>query len=258
MRANPERHLKMSTTALTTLARLVVEPLLPRGWSWSFTNDRMDGRRRVVRLEIEPASRQTGTISVLPDRRIVLLHPSGTWRAGPYKGPSWSGDLRLALANTIRILRDLNDIEDAGEQEGSPPLLVVIESPFSARTRDGFERNVLFARAAMFDSLMRGEAPIASHLLYTQVLNDDDPAHRERGIEAGLAWVQLGTLTAVYVNLGVSDGMTTGMERACREGRIVACRQLPGWKESTTLAEARELLSSVISPSVPFDGKGSS
>jgi hypothetical protein len=48
---------------------------------------------------------------------------------------------------------------------------------------------------------LRGEAPIASHLLYTQpgVLNDGVPAERAHGIEAGLAWLRaadaIGVLT---------------------------------------------------------------
>ena len=41
---------------------------------------------------------------------------------------------------------------------------VIIESPYA-----GFvKRNEDYARECLRDSLMRGEAPIASHLLYTQ------------------------------------------------------------------------------------------
>lgn len=62
--------------------------------------------------------------------------------------------------------------------------LVVLESPYAGDV----ERNVRYARAAVRDCLDRGEAPIASHLLYTQpgVLDDLVPAERAMGIEAGL------------------------------------------------------------------------
>ena len=55
---------------------------------------------------------------------------------------------------------------------------VIIESPYAGDV----ERNVRYARAAMADCLKRGEAPFASHLLYTQegVLDDDIPGERQR------------------------------------------------------------------------------
>lgn len=55
--------------------------------------------------------------------------------------------------------------------------LVIIESPFAGDV----EKNTRYARACVRDSLLRGEAPIASHLLYTQggILNDDVPAERQ-------------------------------------------------------------------------------
>ena len=63
---------------------------------------------------------------------------------------------------------------------------VILESPYAGDV----ERNVAYARACLRDSLLRGEAPIASHLLYTQpgVLDDQIPEERQMGIDAGLAW----------------------------------------------------------------------
>ncbi len=48
---------------------------------------------------------------------------------------------------------------------------VILESPYAG----DIERNIAYARAAVNDSLIHGEAPIASHLLYTQdgVLDDN-------------------------------------------------------------------------------------
>ena len=102
--------------------------------------------------------------------------------------------------------------------------LVIIESPYAGN----LVQNIQYARAAMHDSLMRGEAPLASHVLYTQpgVLNDGIPAERALGIEAGLAWGRVAELTAVYEDLGISPGMQQGIERAQREGRPVEYRSL--------------------------------
>ncbi len=52
---------------------------------------------------------------------------------------------------------------------------VIIESPFAASNGYSVEENLAYLRAAMRDCLKRGEAPFASHGLYTQpgVLDDD-------------------------------------------------------------------------------------
>lgn len=102
---------------------------------------------------------------------------------------------------------------------------VLIESPLRGWGTYGQR----YARACVQDSLNRGEAPLASHLLYPQVLDDDVPEERALGIEAGLAWGAAAELTAVYQNLGISPGMLVGIERAKKEIRPIEYRRLPGW-----------------------------
>lgn len=104
--------------------------------------------------------------------------------------------------------------------------LVLLESPY----KGDVETNVRYAIAAGRDAfLMHGEYPFASHLLYPGMLNDADPHERKLGIEAGLAWGAHACRTVVYVDLGLSEGMLLGIERARAQGRIVEMRQLPGW-----------------------------
>ena len=107
---------------------------------------------------------------------------------------------------------------------------VLIESPYAGDV----EHNLRYLRAAMADCLRRGEAPYASHALYTQpgVLDDTVPAERALGIEAGLIWGRQADVTVVYTDLGISDGMKIGIERAYREGRPVTHRSLPEWKRT--------------------------
>lgn len=102
--------------------------------------------------------------------------------------------------------------------------LVIIESPYAG----DIEKNLTYARACVKDSLLRGEAPIASHLLYTQdgILNDKNPLERNMGIEAGLAWGKHADATIVYQDLGISGGMKLGIIRAHKEGRPVEYRRL--------------------------------
>lgn len=107
--------------------------------------------------------------------------------------------------------------------------LVILESPFAGDV----EKNVAYARACVRDSLLRGEAPIASHLLYTQpgVLNDDIPAERQHGIDAGLAWRAVADGSVVYTDLGISRGMEYGIAAAKAAGKTVEFREI-GWVES--------------------------
>ncbi|MDA8440097.1 MAG: hypothetical protein M0Z51_14735 [Propionibacterium sp.] len=107
--------------------------------------------------------------------------------------------------------------------------LVIVESPYAGDV----EQNVRYARAALADSLARGEAPIASHLLYTQpgVLRDHDPAERALGIAAGLAWGRVADATVIYADLGITPGMQQGIERAQNEGRECEIRRI-GWDAS--------------------------
>lgn len=105
---------------------------------------------------------------------------------------------------------------------------VILESPFAGDV----EANIAYARRAVRDSLSRGEAPIASHLLYTQdgILDDNDERERQWGIDAGLAWGAPGVAerTVVYCDRGISRGMKYGIANAERAGRPVDYRYLDG------------------------------
>jgi len=101
---------------------------------------------------------------------------------------------------------------------------VLIESPFAGDV----EANIAYARRCVRDSLARGEAPIASHLLFTQpdILADDIPEERKLGIEAGLAWIDVADLMVLYCDRGVSPGMQEAMRRAQRACLEVVLRNI--------------------------------
>lgn len=105
---------------------------------------------------------------------------------------------------------------------------VILESPYAANDIHTVSEHVRYARECLRDSVMRGEAPIASHLLYTQpgVLDDDNPDERAAGIECGLEWGHEADATVVYCDMGVSIGMMHGIRRARWEGRAVEMRRI--------------------------------
>lgn len=165
-------------------------------------------------------------------RRVRQLRPC-TCQEGL---PPWSGGpcafhemRRRPIID--RLARWMSRADRKEKETKTKPIPVILESPYAG----DLERNVAYARAAMRDSLLRGEAPFASHLLYTQpgVLADDLPKERERGIEAGLAIGDLFTKTVVYEDFGLSQGMLRGVERAQEVRRPVEYRNIDfHWEES--------------------------
>ena len=115
---------------------------------------------------------------------------------------------------------------------------VVVETPFAHKKDDEVagDRVWKYLRAALRDCLMRGEAPYASHALYTQpgVLSDWIPEQRTLGIEAGFAWGMKADLRVVYTDLGISPGMLKGIDKAREIGQAVEYRTVPDWKKETT------------------------
>lgn len=103
---------------------------------------------------------------------------------------------------------------------------VQLESPFRGETDEQTEEFLRYGLRAMAHSLSLGEAPFASHLLYTQVLDDKDPEQRRQGIEAGLAWGRAADATVVYSDYGVSSGMQQGIDRAVDQLRPVEFRRI--------------------------------
>jgi hypothetical protein len=120
-------------------------------------------------------------------------------------------------------------------EKGSPApwRLVVVESPFAGARWDvppdaEQARALRYLRACMADAFSRGEAPFASHGLYTQphVLDDTIPEERQRGIHAGFAWGALASVRAFYLDLGMSGGMRAGLIEAHRLSQAVEYRRL--------------------------------
>lgn len=101
---------------------------------------------------------------------------------------------------------------------------VVLESPYAGDVAV----NIIYARRCIRDSLLRGEAPIASHLLYTQpgVLDDGNGIERRHGIAAGLSWLRAADATVVYCDRGITSGMERGIRMAIALGKPIDYRTI--------------------------------
>lgn len=102
--------------------------------------------------------------------------------------------------------------------------MVILESPYAG----DIQKNVAYARLCMRDSILRGEAPFASHLLYTQdnILDDNNAEERVLGMKIGMEIATRCDYTVVYDDLGISRGMQYGIDSAIKAGRKVVYRSI--------------------------------
>jgi len=101
---------------------------------------------------------------------------------------------------------------------------VILESPFAGEV----ERNIEYARKCVRHSLSLGEAPIASHLLYTQdgILNDEIAEERKWGIDAGLVWKEVAEGHVFYTDYGISKGMQYAIDYATKNNIEIEYRKI--------------------------------
>lgn len=99
---------------------------------------------------------------------------------------------------------------------------VIIESPYRGRGSWLLPRlidkwkNIWYARLCLKDSISRGEAPLAFHLLHTQpgVLRDRIEHERELGLNIGMEWLKAADVSVVYCDRGMTPGMSYGRKTA--------------------------------------------
>jgi len=94
--------------------------------------------------------------------------------------------------------------------EGLGVMRVFIASPYAG----DIERNERYLLRCIADCFRRGEAPFAGHGLYPRVLDDGDPEQRKLGMDAGLAFLDVCELVAVYTDYGESTGMRAEIDYA--------------------------------------------
>ncbi len=163
------------------------------------------------------------TLRVEARDRRAMLHGATVARQATQEA------LQAADQQQAASLLEQIDLKAAVAAAPSPPRLVVLESPYNGATPEIIEENIAYARAAVRHSLLSGEAPLASHLLYTQpgILDDSKPDERAHGIEAGLAWLAAADASVAYTDRGVSSGMRQGAAAAAMAGVPQITRSIP-------------------------------
>lgn len=104
--------------------------------------------------------------------------------------------------------------------------LVIIESPYFNKNNKILNLNIKYARECMKECLYNDEAPYLSHLLYTQILDDNIIEERTFGINAGFEFRKQINTTIVYTDLGITDGMYLGILNALKNKNKIEYRSL--------------------------------
>jgi hypothetical protein len=125
------------------------------------------------------------------------------------------------------------------EEDVKIPKLVLVESPFRGKDYNETRDNIFYARLCVRDSILREEAPYASHLFYTQtgLLDDKIESERMQGINAGLAWGSNAEVSAFYTDRGISRGMEYGKAAAKKAGRKIEERTLGSPEKVASMIE---------------------
>ena len=99
-------------------------------------------------------------------------------------------------------------------------ILAYICSPYRGNAYQRI-RNIVYARRITRVALELGYMPIATHLYLPQILNDDIPAQRWRGLKAGKNILNTCGTIIIGARYGISEGMAAEIEEAAGKGAII-------------------------------------
>lgn len=95
--------------------------------------------------------------------------------------------------------------------------LMYICSPY----RGDVENNVIYARKLTRLAVENGFCPVTVHLYLTQVLDDDNPEERKRGLKAGQEILKQCKYVLVGNASGYSEGMLAELDIAIAMGKVI-------------------------------------
>lgn len=155
---------------------------------------------------------------------------------GGFAGVEIGGvDARFALQRVKDLARTPDGFSKfrnmTGQRRNDMHSLVYLISPYRGKNDKERQANIRYAKACMKDCVSRGEAPFASHLLYTQkgILDDSNESERNKGMAAGQLWLGKVGFAVLYKDRGFSEGMVLDAIAATRAGKVVEIRTLKGW-----------------------------
>lgn len=86
----------------------------------------------------------------------------------------------------------------------------IIESPYAG----DIELNKRYLNKCKRWCIDNGYSPYASHQMLTDVLDDNKPNEREKGIGAGFAFAEAGIMRIFFVDFGWSNGMKQALDHS--------------------------------------------
>ncbi len=104
--------------------------------------------------------------------------------------------------------------------------LVCVESPYAANEEYTVKQNIEYAKRCVLDCIALREIPFASHLLYSQMLDDTKRIERALGIHMGYQWMLCCDKVVVYIDHGISEGMQAAITFAYSNSMFVERRKL--------------------------------
>ena len=113
-----------------------------------------------------------------------------------------------AIANIMREYRR----EQKRKYRDKNRRKIYVASKYAGDVKANTEAAVMYCRKVIRDGYM----PVASHLLYPQILDDNDPAQRELGLLFGLALLKL--CEEVWVFGEISKGVAQEIDEAKKLG----------------------------------------
>jgi hypothetical protein len=93
--------------------------------------------------------------------------------------------------------------------------IAFISSPYSALTARQRKKHIKYAREMMYEVIYcTDNLPIVPHLLYPQVLDDNNANQRIKGLNLCKHWIEKADVIYVCCKYGVSKGMEKEIEYA--------------------------------------------
>lgn len=92
---------------------------------------------------------------------------------------------------------------------------VYVASPYAGNSKSNIAKAIGYCRYAIEKNYM----PLASHLLYPQILADDNPIEREMGLMFGLALLEM--CDEIWCFGEISEGMKLEIQAAKKMGKNI-------------------------------------
>lgn len=102
----------------------------------------------------------------------------------------------------------------------------IILSPFMAEDPSKANAMARYAKRCVQDSILKMEAPVASHYFYYEVLNSNLSIDRDIGLQSQLAWIPHADLVVAYIDMGVTQAMDLALGVAKLANKKIEFRKI--------------------------------